>query len=311
MAIRIPWAYDPHRNSIRAHDVDPDGRCEFYSCPKCDARLNFTKAHDKQVGDDLTHVSAYFKLWPKHDHSDACSYNLTEQIKVIARSSEEAGEYLAKPPRAKRYRFRLMALPPFGKGDGLSPNEPQKIGRPPAKNPNFQLSHDRLPAYLSTAKRILDLRLMCEGNPSMEDVLDLTYGRKILPWSDVCFESDAFLHGFGLIAAKAEHPMAFVGEVKLTRIEEDEGGKWHWVHLKPFRSKRSADRIVTSVEPRMKTRKAFFVDGIKEGDVIAAFGHWNAWTPPDPSKDGGTTFINHYLYMIPHRKDQLATEPVQ
>jgi hypothetical protein len=312
MAIRIPWSYTPQHEPVAANDVDPEARCEHYSCPKCRVKLTFNKAHDRSAGEDMIHVPAYFKLWPNEVHTVACPFNLTEQFKVIASESEEAGEFLKKEPNARRYRFRLMALPSSGKpevgpdGEALPPR-PQH-----AKNPDFQLSENKLPAYLSTAKRIFELRSLCESNTGFEEALELIYEGKAISWAEVCFEQGEFQDALEMIkgANGTTHPMALIGRVKGIFETTKGNATFHVLAIHPFRSRRSPEGVVTSVEPRISTSKKFFFEGIAEGDIVIAFGHWSPFQGTDgEDKERGTTFKNHYLYLNPRRKDQIAKAP--
>lgn len=312
MAIRISWAYTPQRKRANAKDVDPEARCDHYLCPKCGVKLAFNKAYDKNAGEDMIHVAAYFKLWPKEVHSLSCPFNLTEQFKVIASESEEAGEFLKKEPNASRYRFRLMALPSSGKAE-VGPDGEALPARPPqAKNPVFQLSEKKLSAYLSTAKRIFALRSLCESNAGFEEALELTYAGKTIPWSEVCYEQGEFLEAHAAVkGANGEtHPMALIGRVKGLFETTRNDKTFHVLAMHPFRSRRSPEGIVTSVEPRVSTSQKFFFEGIAEDDIVVAFGHWSPFQGTDgEDKDNGTIFRNHFLYLNPRRKDQIARTP--
>lgn len=312
MAIRIPWAYTPQRKRANAKDVDPEARCDHYLCPKCDGKLAFNKAYDKNAGEEVIHVAAYFKLWPKVVHSLSCPFNLIEQFKVIASASEEAGEFLKKEPNVNRYRFRLMALPSSERAE-VGPDGEALPAKPPhAKNPDFQLSDGKLSAYLSTAKRIFALRSLCESNAGFEEALELTYAGKTIPWSEVCFEQGEFLEAYAAFkGANGEtHPMALIGRVKSILETTRDKKTFHVLAMHPLRSRRSPEGVVTSVEPRVSTSLKFFFEGIAEDDVVIAFGHWNPFEGKDgEDKERGTTFKNHFLYLNPRRKDQIAKAP--
>ena len=316
MAIRIPWAYTPQHDRANVKDVDPDARCDHYLCPKCNIKMTFNKAYDRSAGEDIVHVPAYFKLWPNEAHTMACPFNLTEQFKVIASESEEAGEFLKKEPNARKYRFRLMALPSSGKPE-LGPDGQALPLRPRhARNPDFQLSENKLPAYLSTARRLFALRSLCEGNAGFEEALELIYEGKTIPWSEVCFERGEFQEALELIKGSngTAHPMALIGRVngilKTTKGTVKGAVTLHTLTIQPFRSRRTPEGVVTSVEPRISTSMEFFFKGIAEGDLVIAFGHWNPFQATDgEDKERGTTFKNHILYLNPRRKDQIAKAP--
>lgn len=312
MAIRIPWAYTPQRKRANAKDVDPEARCDHYLCPKCDAKLAFNKAYDKNAGEDVIHVPAYFKLWPKEVHALSCPFNLTEQFKVIASDSEEAGEFLKKEPNASRYRFRLMTFLGSNKAEIPADGEPLPVRPSHAKSPDFQLSDKKLPAYLSTARRIFELRSLCESNTGFEEALELTYGGRTIPWAEVCFEQDEFQTAHTAVRESngETHPMALIGRVK-GLFETTRGNTtFRVLAMHPFRSRRTPEGVVTSVEPRISTSQKFFFDGIAEGDVIIAFGHWSPFQGTDgEDKERGTTFKNHFLYLNPRRKDQITRAP--
>ncbi len=312
MAIRIPWSYTPKHEPVAAKDVDPEARCDHYSCPKCDVKLAFNKAYDRNAGEDIIHVPAYFKLWPNEVHTVACPFNLTEQFKVIASESEEAGEFLKKEPNARKYRFRLMALPSSGKAEVGPDGEALPARLPHARNPDFQLSENKLPAYLSTAKRIFALRSLCESNTGFEEALELVYEGRTIAWSEVCFEKDGFMTAHAAVdgANGRTHPMALIGKVKDTFKTTRNNKTSHVLAMEPFRSRRSPEGIVTSVEPRVSAPKEFFLEGISKGDIVVAFGHWNPFQATDgEDKERGTTFKNHFLYLNPRRKDQIAKAP--
>lgn len=246
MAIRIPKAYTIEGLLVAAREINPDDRGDHYICPKCQTKLAFTKSHDRQIGEDTVTVPAFFRLLPRKLHARSCPFNLKEQVKIIAADSLEVGPFgkiIARMLRSSKYRFRLLALPAReknkGHGDPSIPILPRN-----AKDPEYTLSMEMLIPYLSTARRVFELRLLCENNDGLAELLEVHHAGKVISWADVCLESDDYRRALSIVTetAGAGHPMALIGEVKKLYVEEKAGKKTHCLNMKPFRSRRTLMR---------------------------------------------------------------------
>lgn len=194
-------------------------------CPNCGTPITHVKDHVRSVGGCDVRISAYFRLTnnEKSPHLDQCSYITENAIKNIYAACCSTDDILTK--QGQTYVVRLHVL--VDNIQMMTNTNTNSYGNKDKKTNLRSLTYiqnGEKPAYITTIKRILELRcrLDQDGIRELKEKVKLqfyNYAKKQydeIPWNNFFFEYDKanYLRAYKYIVNKIYHPVVFCGKVK-------------------------------------------------------------------------------------------------
>ncbi|KYP79553.1 hypothetical protein AYW79_13735 [Ferroacidibacillus organovorans] len=222
MGIKMSEAYyKPQNRVIRVDEADKVEASElksnlYCSSENCRTRLKFVHSYNKGVESEIT-VPSHFALVTGIDspHSDDCQYNVGGQVKIIARKADDMMHSIANG----KYKFRLHLL--FG---ALNAKEGEVVGPTSQTGSNTRgqvettyTTKGSLTAYLSTARKIMELRSKIELERDIAQYVKIQFRGDTVRWADFYFERENLLRCYERVNSHS-YPICIEGEVKSIQI---------------------------------------------------------------------------------------------
>ncbi|MCA8257590.1 hypothetical protein LGM89_30360 [Burkholderia sp. AU31624] len=304
MGTRMLSALDATGTEITTDERARGQGTEPFRCVGCGIGVSHVPAHPKERDGKPYLVHAFYRLKPNTTHQETCKFSVEQKVSAIAARSDGLLESLKKG----KYRFRLLTIdhepePTSGKS---STKESKHTKPPRATSTEFEESNTRrLATYLSTAKRILQLRAACDADASIADSLELVFSGQSVGWPDFYYETEQFLAAFRWAGNIANpFPIALQGQVRNVVPRETRSGTYHIINLKSAKAVALANdqRIGETCQAAIWSREAAWVKRFNENDEILAFGHWeHAMRQPTPQPPKSIAkfrlFLNRQLTM--------------
>lgn len=313
MGIKMGAAFDSAGVEWSADRYSKGKGKEPLHCVHCPVQVTHQSAHTRERDDKPILVPAYFRLLPGGRHADGCKHAVTEEIKTIADKSEGLIESI----RDGQYRLRLVMV-----RDALTElsKKPSKAGGEQGgrTGKTYERSQGKLPAYINSAKRVLQLRALCDADDEIAAHLELVFeGNTIVPWSQFYFETERYLEAYRNLARNTvQHPIALHGTVKSKRPVAGKSGPTNVLNLAKPKYAADADNseMGIGVEASVWCEDAEWFAGLGEGDEVVVLGMWKgkAGEPVDSSKPDKykyKSFTTHKLSVWPVLVAQIARVP--
>jgi hypothetical protein len=190
----------------------------------CSAAVTLTEEHNRTYGDVKVFIPSYFRLVSerKSPHSADCSYSTLGEVHNIAKESKG----ILKSLNDKSFEFRLQVLTNLGsKQNGKLTSDSKKSKSDKIPKNNKVLSVGTKNAYLSTVKKILELKSRIEEEQQLSTIITLKEGSQSIKWKDFYFEKDEYYNLFKLLENKVEYPVCLEGIVKRIDFNIENGTK--------------------------------------------------------------------------------------
>jgi hypothetical protein len=296
------WFADAYRKGMGT----PPLKCKF-----CPAAVTHTPSYSQARDDKPVLVSAFFKLMPNSRHGYNCKFAVREKLDIIARESEGLLETI----RDGGYRLRLVMIK-----EALAAESSKRArgGGGPAERTGktYSKAADKLPGYINSARKVLQLRALCDDDAEIAEHLELVFtDDMVVRWSQFYVETERHLDAYHAIVGNAiQYPIALHGHVKKKRLNTGKTGRSHVLNLQKDRNRQNPDDAENgiSVEVSVWSEDAGWFDGIEEGDEVVVLGLWkaNAGTPTVPDTAGRyKTFTTHKLRLNLVLMAQVAKVP--
>jgi len=174
---------------------------------KCRITVTHVNEYERQYGDEKINVNSYFRLKSKYfKHKGLCKYNINNQVKVMARTSDSLID-----EGNNKYRINLICSDSETNGSNVTPiftiqNYLGKIQRSMS-----YVNSGELPPYISTMKKIIELRTTLDGNVELKRLIkfeiydDVTNKKKEIIWDKFYFTADDYEKMFNYIVSKKCH----------------------------------------------------------------------------------------------------------
>lgn len=306
MGIKMDHAFDQNGVRWEAETYVKGTGAEPLRC-KCGTHVAHNPPYTKEMYDKPVFVQGYFRLLPKGAHASSCRFGVDEEIKEIAKTSEDLIESI----QHNRYRMRLVMIkealekgfvPPPG-DDGAR----AKAGRTYTHNPGL------LPAYINSAKRALKLRALCDNDHDIEQYLELVFeGNVKVSWSQFYFEPNRHMEAFDAISKNTvSHPIAIQGAVSSIRTAINGNKAQNVINLQMNKFRADSDDPANGVglEVSIWARESAWLKGIQKDDEIVVLGMWNhSIKAPEPAPKMGRykTFTKRRLSLTMILKAQVS-----
>ncbi|RRW88475.1 hypothetical protein EGJ54_24755 [Pandoraea apista] len=269
-------ARDASNQKITTDDRARGLGVEPFTCDDCGVGVSHVQTHPKERDGMPYLVKAYFRLKPKTEHKEGCAYSVDKKVEAIAARSDGLVESIRKG----KFRFRLLAIDrePEILTDARPASRPRRQDSEKAVSTEYAESKERrLASYLSTAKRILQLRAACESDESIKDHLQLVFSGDVIHWPDFYYEPERFLSAYSWLGNVANSfPIVLQGQVRNVVARSTEKGQFHVLNLKSVKAVALADdeTIGESASASVWAREGSWLERYSENDEILAFGHW-------------------------------------
>lgn len=196
-------------------------------CKYCGVPITYTSGYIRKSGDREITVKPYFRIRNKENpHKQNCNYLTSNAIKNIF---EEVADFDFATKQNNKYIARLHIITEDIKNNNNSENKYNKddsVLESPTKN---HIQTGQIAAYLSTIKKIVELKQMLDNDKELIDLITLQFYNEIkkaydeVKWKDFYIDNDIkqYEHIYELIKNnKANHPICFSGEIKEVKETE-------------------------------------------------------------------------------------------
>ncbi|SQA56958.1 Uncharacterised protein [Burkholderia cepacia] len=304
MGTKMLSAFDATGAEITTDERARGRGIEPFKCTGCGIGVSYVPAHPKERDGKPYLVHAFYRLKPNTTHQETCKFAVEDKVSAIAARSDGLLESLKKG----KYRFRLLTInhEPDSSLSKSSAKESKQTKSHRTTSTEFEKSDTRrLATYLSTAKRILQLRAACESDASIKDALELVFSGQSVGWPDFYYETEQFLAAFRWASNIANpFPIALQGQVRNIIPRTTRSGVYHIINLKSAKAVPLAGdpKIGETCQAAIWSREAAWVERFSENDEILAFGHWeHAMRQPCPQPPKSVAkfplFLNRQLTM--------------
>lgn len=306
MGIKMDHAFDQNGVRWEADTYVKGTGAEPLRC-KCGTHVAHNPPYTKEMYDKPVFVQGYFRLLPKGAHASSCRFGVDEEVKEIAKTSEDLIESI----QHNRYRMRLVMIKEaLEKGFVPPPDDDgarAKAGRTYTHNPGL------LPAYINSAKRALKLRALCDNDHDIEQYLELVFeGNVKVSWGQFYFEPDRHMEAFHAISKNTvSHPIAIQGAVSSIKTAINGNKAQNVINLQMNKFRADSDDPANGVglEVSIWARESAWLKGIQKDDEIVVLGMWNhSIKAPEPAPKMGRykTFTKRRLSLTMILKAQVS-----
>lgn len=275
MGIKMPEAYYKPQNCVmRVDEAEKVKASEltsnlYCSSENCRTRLRFVHSYNKGEESEIT-VSSHFSLvsGSGSPHSDDCQYNVGGQVKIIARKADDMMQSIADG----KYKFRLHLL--FG---ALNAREEELVGATSQSGSNTRgqvettyKTKGRLTAYLSTARKIMELRSKIELERDIAQYVEIQFQRDTIRWADFYFERENLFRCYERVNNHS-YPICIEGEVKSIQIPSN-SRKNAIIQLKTISVQPSSDGYKHIPMVKFYVVNGIPLESITAGIKVVAYG---------------------------------------
>lgn len=242
-------------------------------CERCPTPVTHQAAHTRERDDRSIYVPAYFRLLPDGMHASNCKYAVAEGVKTIAKESKDLLESLSDG----RYRLRLVMVK-----EALSNSRSAGSGKVSStgstSNPKARAaSSNKLAEYISSAKRVLQLRALCDDDKEIAENLELVFeGNTIVTWPDFYVETERHHEAYiAVLQNSTQHPIALHGTVKSKRTFATGKSVINLVKQRNAPDPEDATHGI-GLEVSVWSNNSKWLDGIAEDYDVVILGLWKA-----------------------------------
>lgn len=265
------WFADSYRKGMGT----PPLKCKF-----CPASVTHTPSHPRERDDKPVLIPAFFRLMPGNRHGDNCKFAVRENLEIIAKQSDDLFETIRNGGRRLRLVMIKDALtavsskPAQGSGTADARTGQTRTGQ------TYTTAPGKLAGYINSAKRVLQLRALCDDDVEIAEYLELVFeGNTVVHWPQFYFETERHLDAYhAIVRNTVQYPIALHGHVKTKRLNTGKDGKSHVLNLQKDRSRVNPDdpENGVSVEASIWSKDPGWFAGIDEGDEVVVLALWKA-----------------------------------
>ncbi|WP_244815408.1 hypothetical protein [Caballeronia sp. Lep1P3] len=283
-------------------------------CRYCGTPVSYVPQHARESRGKTYAVKAYFRLLPKAAHNEQCTFNVEEQLEVIARRSLGLLQALERG----QYRFRLLAIDATSNSEVRLTRSAISRDAHMAGNGGALFSSDSgrlLATYINAAKRVIYLRALCANDPLLCDRLEFVFNGMSVSWENFYYEEGRFLAAYRWLGQTVvPFPIALVGRVSSVETIETHGRLLHVLKFEPSAAQPySYDPAVGELtHATVWTTQSNWLHPLKSNDRVLVFGHWRqarANTFTRLAQKGDTKFrkyLDRQLSVWLHVKSQVS-----
>lgn len=224
MAVTMKEAYSTILNEkISAQEIDKPVNKHLKQGLECvDCRIPI--AHRTRHMRNETEIPSLFYRKGGINHEEFCSYNTLGQVNVIARDSDDD---ILKSVEDKTFSFRLTMihepLETLKNQEGKQEKNQKKELN--TKDRTYH-SNGNLNSYLSTMKKVIELRNVLENRNELHSIIEIEMHGKKINWSDFYYEPDRYIQSCNYVKQlkwENRHPICIEGIVDSVRYIEMSG----------------------------------------------------------------------------------------
>lgn len=292
MGVKMGFAMDKAGTEWTANAYQKGMGVPPLKCKFCPALVAHNPSHSRDLDEKSILVPAYFKLLPGGSHAHDCAFAVKEEVVKIVKQSKDLFESI----RDGEYRLRLAMIKEAFAGLPSSKAQDEGRGKGAAEPGNrtgttYIKGAGKLPGYINSAKRVLQLRALCEDDSEIAKHIELVFeGNTVVHWPQFYFETSRHYEAFNTIARNTvQHPIALHGYVSSKRVGVGKSGQSVLNLLKDrYQPDQSNPENGIGVEVSVWSKDAGWFAGIEEGDEIVVLGLWSAAARlPEPAKKNG------------------------
>lgn len=176
---------------LKISDYDKRQKYDELKCFYCNTDVSYVDTYKRNLGDKEITVSHFFRLKSGHKHDDDCKYEVDgAMLDIVAKCADN--ELMTK--QDNRFIVRLLLVTDetrdIPKSSSISTAENGQ-----GKRPKNYIPKGKKTAYLSSLKRIMQLRTQVENNSDLEKKVELQFTDKLgnvinIPWNKFYYEAD-------------------------------------------------------------------------------------------------------------------------
>lgn len=209
---------------IAVRDLDPNREYLNLKCGYCNADVSFVCTHKKQSREKEFIVQQHCRLKQGCNHNSNCKYNVDGNLKIINATCADR-DLMGEDGAIFYLRLLLITEDEFTfNKDNMASSKVQDDSR---KN---YISNGKKTAYLSTLKKVIQLRTEVEKNSELEDKVKLRWFDSkghliVISWGQFYFDFEydyAKLYKW-LNGKYINHPICIAGQIKEIKALEDNG----------------------------------------------------------------------------------------
>lgn len=211
-----------NNKEIRIEEASEDMRGSL-KCNECNVELTYVKGYNKEINEKTYYVPPYFRVKNKdNEHLLECKYNTEGYLKIVAK---ESSDKILEDLGEGKFNFRLHLI-----SDSIK--EIEKIGikekksdeddfEEKSKEKEYKKKEDKLDSYLSTMRKIIELRNALEENKDISSKVTLEFYNKNLKkkqkisWNNFYYEINEYIDCYSYVKNKRpQHPICISGKIK-------------------------------------------------------------------------------------------------
>lgn len=202
---------------IKIEEASEEMRGNLF-CYVCGVELTYVNGYNKEVNEKEYYVHPYFRLKSKdNDHAINCKYNTQGQLKILAR---ESSDNVLEDLENGKFNFRLHLI-----SEALRQLEIDRKDHTededtlPQKEKNYKKTKEKLDSYLSTMKRLAQLRAELEENADISSQVTLEFNnrgkKEKISWNHFYYDIDSFFNCYEYLKSKKhQHPICVYGKIR-------------------------------------------------------------------------------------------------
>ncbi len=210
------------KKEIKIEEASEDMRGNL-TCHICNVELTYVKGYMKEINEKTYYIEPYFRLKSKeNDHSLECKYNTAGYLTIMAKDSSDK---ILENIESGKFNFRLHLISDSLrqienrgiKKDGIEEDEPNSK----SKEKEYIKNEDKLDSYLSTMKKIMELRNALEENQDISSKVTLEFYNRTLKkkqkitWNNFYYEIDEYGDCYSYVKnKKPQHPICIAGKIR-------------------------------------------------------------------------------------------------
>jgi hypothetical protein len=273
-----------NEKELKIQEYDTNKKYNQLKCYYCGTDVSFVDSYERDLGDRKITVGRFFRLKKGHEHHNGCKFTVDGEILNIYAACAD-NEIILKQDDAYVVRLLLTA------DDTRSiTNSTIKEVTGHGKRDHNYISSGKKTAYLSTMKRIMQLRTMVESNNDLANKIKLQfrdyYSKSyFILWKNFYFDSLRDNDYSSLLkylkGKKIYHPICIDGFIK--SVNEYQPDKY-CLKLEPVKIKNDETKRV-AVTVYFDNSVYDLCKGI-EGKRMVIYGKYkfdrmNDWASPD------------------------------
>ncbi|MBU5313478.1 hypothetical protein KQI38_15760 [Tissierella carlieri] len=207
---------------IKIEEASEDMRGNL-KCHICNVELTYVKGYKKEINEKTYYINPYFRLKSKeNDHLLECKYNTEGCLTIMAK---ESSDKILEDLGLGKFNFRLHLISESLRETGKAGIKENGLGEDStsqkSKEKEYKKKEERLDSYLSTMKKIMELRNALEENKDISSKVTLEFYNSTLNkkqkinWNNFYYEIDDYGACYLYVKNKRpQHPICIAGKIR-------------------------------------------------------------------------------------------------